>query len=267
MLPGKPIALGRTAEIYAWGEDQVLKLFYEWVPEINVEYEAQIARTVHATGLPVPAVEAIVRVDGRLGLEYERVRGTSMGKELEARPWHLWRLARLLAELHAEMHAIAGIDGLPSQRERLAHKIREAQALGPELQEAGLKALASMPGGESLCHGDFHPWNVILSAEGPVVIDWVDATVGNPLADVARTTVLLEGERAAGGATSWTARTVLRLWHRAYIGRYLALRPRGNQEYQSWQPIVAAGRMSEGIDRLRDWLRGQAEAGFGQSRE
>jgi aminoglycoside/choline kinase family phosphotransferase len=130
-----------------------------------------------------------------------------------------------------------------------------------------LSALASMPGGESLCHGDFHPDNVILSAEGPVVIDWVDATVGNPLADVARTTILLEGERAAGGATSWAARTVLQLWLRAYIGRYLFLRPGGNEEYRSWQPIVAAGRMNEGIDSQQDWLRGQAEAGFGRPRE
>lgn len=52
----KPIALGRTAEIYTWEEGQVLKLFQDWFSADGVEYEAQIARAVHTSGLPVPAV-------------------------------------------------------------------------------------------------------------------------------------------------------------------------------------------------------------------
>ena len=37
---GKPIALGRTAEIYAWEEGQVLKLFQDWFSADLVENEA-----------------------------------------------------------------------------------------------------------------------------------------------------------------------------------------------------------------------------------
>ena len=42
---GKPIAYGRTAEIYAWNQDQVLKLFYDWYGLDAIEYEAHIARS------------------------------------------------------------------------------------------------------------------------------------------------------------------------------------------------------------------------------
>ena len=44
---GDPIALGRTAEVYAWEEGQVLKLFHDWVPTDQVEYEAHIAPAEH----------------------------------------------------------------------------------------------------------------------------------------------------------------------------------------------------------------------------
>lgn len=64
---GQPIAYGRTAEIYAWHPGQVLKLFYDWFKLENIEKEARITQAVHASGLPVPAVGEIVRVNERYG--------------------------------------------------------------------------------------------------------------------------------------------------------------------------------------------------------
>ena len=66
----KPIALGRTAEIYAWEDGYVVKLFRDGMPAASVEYEARIARTVHAAGLPVPAVGEVVDINGRFGLVF-----------------------------------------------------------------------------------------------------------------------------------------------------------------------------------------------------
>lgn len=59
-----PIALGFTAEIYAWKDGQVLKLYKSEISRDTVEYEARLTRTVHATGLPVPAVGEIIEIDG-----------------------------------------------------------------------------------------------------------------------------------------------------------------------------------------------------------
>lgn len=60
----------RSAGCWPWRTGWVLKLFHEWFPEQDVEYEARVARAVQATGLTVPDVGEIVRVAGRLGLEY-----------------------------------------------------------------------------------------------------------------------------------------------------------------------------------------------------
>jgi aminoglycoside phosphotransferase (APT) family kinase protein len=257
---GRPVACGRTAEIYPWRDHKVLKLFYEWFPEGDVRHEARIAQAVHAAGLAVPKVGEIIEVDGRLGLEYERLEGASMGDEMTARLWTLVRSARLLAELHAEVHATEGIEGMPSQRERLERKIRGAKGLGAELRKAGLRALERMPEGDQLCHGDFHPWNVIMTDGGAIVIDWFSATCGNPLADVARTAVVLESVREMEESVTWREKLMVQWCRRVYVRRYFELRPGGEEEYRSWRPIVAAGRMSEGIDDLEDWLRIQVEA-------
>ena len=36
----KPIALGRTSEIHTWKDGWVLKLFYDWMPSTDIEYDS-----------------------------------------------------------------------------------------------------------------------------------------------------------------------------------------------------------------------------------
>jgi hypothetical protein len=77
---GNPISLGRTAEIYSWDREHVLKLFHGWVALDSIENEARIACAIYQSGLPVPAVSEIVRVEDRTGLIYQRIQGISMYK-------------------------------------------------------------------------------------------------------------------------------------------------------------------------------------------
>jgi aminoglycoside phosphotransferase (APT) family kinase protein len=263
MLPEKPIALGRSAEIYAWKDGWVLKLFHDWFPEESVRYEAELARAVQAAGLPVPAAGEIVEVGDRLGLPYQRVDGPTMLQEMRAKPWTLPRSSRLLAELQIGMHDDNTVTGLPLQRQRLEKKIRRAKDLSPALRAAALDALAAMPEGDRLCHGDFHPDNVLMTDHGPVVIDWIDATLGSPLADLARSSVILIGVTAPGSRATWMEKVMVRCYHRIYLRHYFRLRPGGRDEYRAWRPIVAAARMSEGIAEIQEWLLSQVQAGLG----
>ena len=257
---GQPLAYGRTAEIYAWGPGQVLKLFYDWYDPESVEYEARIARAIQENGLPVPAIGEILRVNGRLGLVYQRVDGPSLWEEMMRRPWLVMHYARQMAALHIRMHANPGPTGIPDQHDRLERKIMEAKGLPEMLKRKGSATLASMPPGDRLCHGDFHPFNILMAATGEVVIDWIDATRGNPLADVARTSILVTGAIEAGQIKGAWPRLLLQLMHSAYLDQYFQLRPGGREEYRRWLPIVAAARVSEGILELEDWLIAQAAA-------
>jgi thiamine kinase len=259
ILLGQPLASGRTADVYAWGDGFILKRFHEWFDLDSIQYEARISRAVHASGLPVPLVGELLQVRGRHGLVYERVDGPSMLEILQRRPWGFLHYARRLAALHAQIHARAcGLD-FPSQLQRLEDKIRGAGPLPSKVRSALLDALRSMPGGDRLCHGDFHPDNVLLAEKGEVVIDWIDAACGNPLADVARSSIIALGAAESDQISSPFMKAFVRFFHSAYIRHYFRLHPGGEREYRRWLPIVAGARLSEQIPELEVWLVEQAQ--------
>ncbi len=247
MGKGELLGKGWTAEIYAWGDDQVLKLYQSSFPRRAAEKEYEIARAVQRTGLAVPVVGDLIEVDGRPGILFERIEGPSLGDGLKTRPWTIPASARRLAELHAAMHQVAS-DELPSLHERLRLKIHGAQSLSEQAKSTALRALAALPEGDRVCHGDFHPFNVLLSVRGPIIIDWTDAARGNPLGDVARTLLLLNfGTGSAIGPARLVIRLMLALYRAAYLRRYRQLRPVTERNLAGWRLPVTAGRLSEKI--------------------
>jgi Ser/Thr protein kinase RdoA (MazF antagonist) len=255
-----PIAYGRTAELYAWQPGWVLKLFYDWFEPDHIEYEARIARTLQASGLPIPAVGELVHVNGRHGLIYQRIEGDPMRQHLSRQPWRLLAYARRAAALHIQMHTHPAPADLPGQRRRLVSKIRQA-SLPATLRAKALAAIERLPENDRLCHGDFHPGNILMTAQGEIIIDWIDATRGNALADLARTSILLLGAMACQ-IRSARERMLVRLFHAAYRRYYFRSNPDGETEYRRWLPIVAAARLSENIIELDAWLTAQAEQGL-----
>ena len=254
----KLLAHGRTADVYEWDSGHILKLFHTWFELENIEYEQRIARAVVASGMKAPIVGQLIQVDGRNGLMYERVSGRSMETMFLRKPWRLFTYARILAHLHADMHEKVFDTTIPAQKMRLQNKINRADALSGILKTKLLDALDSLPEGDRVCHGDFHPANVLLSGQDATVIDWIDATRGNPLADVARTSVIALGTAESAQTSNPMLKLVVRLFHSAYLKHYFALRPGGEDEYRRWLPIVAGARLSENIPEFERWLIAQA---------
>lgn len=254
----KLLARGRTADVYAWDNGHVLKLFQPWFELENIQYEQRLARAVVASGVKAPAVGELLQVNGRNGLLYERVTGLSMETMFLRQPWKLFTYARILAGLHAQMHEKVLDQTIPAQKLRLQNKIGQAEALPDPLKTKLLSALDSLQQGDRVCHGDFHPANVLLSGREATVIDWIDATRGNPLADVARTSIIALGAAESAQTSRRLLKLVVKLFHSVYLKQYFALRPGGEKEYRRWLPIVAGARLSENIPELERWLVKQA---------
>jgi uncharacterized protein (TIGR02172 family) len=249
MDKGPRIGVGRTAEVYAWGDHQILKLYRASMPREWVYHEARIGHIVAEAGVHAPAIGDTVEVDGRLGIIYERITGPAMLDALAHQPWRLPGRARQFAQVHATMHSCARPE-LSSQHQSLSRAIEYAPGLDDVTRQRILAALERMPGGESVCHGDYHLGNIILSPRGPIVIDWMMACHGNAIADVART-VLLFRIGVLPEETPLVQRLVTPLIRRAFLSAYLrayrTLRPLSQDEIEAWLPILAAARLNEGI--------------------
>ncbi len=251
-----PLARGRTAEVYAWHDGTILKLFYDWCPLSWVRHEIEIGRAVASSGLPAPKLLAATQVDGRPGIVFERVEGPTMLSAINSKPWMLTKYARLFSEVHAHIHEHSGA-GFPPLRPALKRTIEQTETLPFEARASALEALSQLPDGSAPCHGDFHPDQLVLSPHGPMVIDWITAHQGSPAADVARTLLLFAVGQVPHGSRLQRAfiNAGRGLVARTYLARYLELRPEVSEdEVRSWMVPVAAARMNEGIPGERQPL-------------
>jgi Ser/Thr protein kinase RdoA (MazF antagonist) len=252
---GPPIAIGRTAEVFAWGDGRILKLVRPGMPTQLGEIEARAARAVTAAGIAAPRLIETVRVDGRFGLVYERVAGRSMLDAFSSQPLGIGRRGHEFAVLHASMHDASGA-GLPDLKDYLRRQIDFAD-LPEDVRAAALDRLSRLPDGGAILHGDMHPSNVVMTPGGPIVIDWMTAARGDPAADVCRTLFLLR-ESAVPGPPPLTQRlaiAMVRRWFtRSYVRAYRSLRPFDPAAVAAWRPVIVAARLGEHIQPERERL-------------
>lgn len=248
------IGQGLTAVVYAWEPGRVIKLFHTARPPAKVELEYRIARAVYTAGLPAPAVHDLLEIDGQLGIVMEHAQGTSLFQQVQARPWKLRAAIRQLAELHTQLHDHLAPPELPSQRDWIAGGIESATDLTVEEKQRARASLNGLPDGTAICHGDFHPENIIYTARGPIILDWSRATRGHPHGDVACTCRLIQ----SAPMPSWVKlhmhlliRFSRAYAHREYVSHYLRLRPASPDQITAWHiPLaVASAGWAPDLDR------------------
>jgi uncharacterized protein (TIGR02172 family) len=246
---GALIGRGRTAEVYSWGEGRIVKLYLLDWPETTVRYEQEMARIVMEAGLAAPRFYGRVELDGRQGLVYERVDGPSMLRQVVSSPWRLGHTARQFAALHAALHARQRPE-LHSQREGLRRQIGRVLVLSEEQKARILAYLDTLPDGDVVCHGDFHPDNILMAGRGPVVIDWTNASRGNAMGDVARTWLLFSTACTPPSVSRLTRAVINRLraaFLRVYLRAYWRLGGGSMALVEAWMLPVAAARLAEHV--------------------
>ncbi len=132
--------------------------------------EARVMTYVRKLGYPVPEIHE-VSADG-MDMVMERIEGPSMLELVSKDPSTLLEQAVSLRTLHQLLH---GLEAPP-----------------------WLRATPFAAEGNSLLHLDLHPINVMVSDDGPVVIDWARPARGNAYADVALTWLLLSSGEVSG---------------------------------------------------------------------
>lgn len=150
--PGAPFASGRNADVYALDGGRVLRRYRDGGGD--TAREARLMAHVAAHGFPVPEVYAADGPD----LVMRRLEGRTMLGAFLAGELAVDAGAAVLADLHARLHDVP----LP----------------------------AGAPAGTVIVHRDLHPDNVVLTPDGPYVIDWRDALFGPADLDIAMTALI-----------------------------------------------------------------------------
>lgn len=256
MKKGALIGKGMTAEVFEWGKDRVLKLYFGIFSKSWIEYEAKIGKAVHEAGVPSPAVFEMVDVDGRKGIIFERIFGKTMLRHIQTEPWKLYYFAQRLAGLQFKIHQCSAMN-LPSQKERFEVIIKSSSKVLGDKEKRILNYIESLPDGGSVCHGDFHFNNIIVSGNELVPIDWTNAYKGNPLGDVARTCLMMISPSNPAGTTDIMAMLSeytkwLIYW--AYLNEYMRLSKVSFEDIDAWILPVAAAKIRDKIPGEEKWL-------------
>jgi aminoglycoside phosphotransferase (APT) family kinase protein len=185
--PGPLLAAGRSADVYLLGTDRVVRRSRApYAAGFDAQREAEIMNFVRERGFPVPRVYDADRTN----MVMDRVVGASMLACIARRPWTLFSHAQALASLHDRLHAIAGPAWLPTP----------------------------FGGGDTVLHLDLHPDNVLVTNQGPTVIDWQNAARGPAGADLAKTWIILATASVPGGKTKAAMlRTARNLFLRSFL--------------------------------------------------
>ncbi len=248
---GPLLATGRTSEVFALGDDAVVKVLRPGVPSRWAELEAFIASAVCSLGLPAPDCRGVVTVDGRAGVVFDRVRGVSMWQRILDDPSQVDWAVEALVGVQRQIHRADLPEHLPGLVPRLRTKIRAADGLSEGERDEGCAIVEALPRGAALLHGDLHPGNVLLVDDAPIVIDWFDASIGHPVADVIRSSMLLRSGSTESDAPHLPGATpeLLSRLHDAYVAAFDVELAKTDDLRSSWEAVVAAGRMSEQAQR------------------
>jgi Ser/Thr protein kinase RdoA (MazF antagonist) len=254
------LAAGASSEVYALSDALAVKLFKPGFPREAIELELRHARIAQALGLPTPAVQGLVSLDGRSGIVFERCDGPTLYDAIVARTRPAEELAGLLFDLQARIHACPSVEATPIAQ-RLERRIAQAPGVSDAARRAALALVGRAVPEERFCHGDFHPLNVILAVGGARIIDWQDAGRGDPAADVVRTLLALQHARPGSVDAVYRAAFL-----RAYMARVRAAWGARLDRVERWGLPVAVARLAERIDDAERAALASFVAGFDTAR-
>jgi hypothetical protein len=178
------------ADIHIWAPGQVVKLFKASGSEWFGRHEARMTRAAFAAGAPEVFDE--VTVDGRFGIVLRRLEGPTLQQFLLTSAMTPEQVGTILASLYISVHKTPPPPDVPLLRRWIDFASQASREILPQYIATGVLTLIDrLPPGDGLCHSDLHPGNVVMTADGPRIIDWACALRASGVFDIARVHISL----------------------------------------------------------------------------
>ena len=235
------IKVRKNKEIFV-DKDKVIKLFFENHKTSDILNEAlNQARVEEGTNLNVPRLLEVTKIDNRWALVSEKIEGKTITELIKEEPENVDKYLNIFVEVQLTILSNS-VPMLNRIKEKFTKKLKNATNIEENTKYELLERLNGMKNHTKLCHGDYHPSNVILKDDGTVyIIDWAHVTQGNASADAARTYLLfsLDGKKELA---------------EKYLNLFSEKSSIRKNEIQRWIPIVAATQMTKQIKEEQELL-------------
>ena len=234
--------------------DKLIKTYLS-APYEYVEQAYQRQKFVHDAGLPVPAVFGIKKIsETETALEMEYIEGKPLVAMYEGKGEdELAEAQRMMVKLQCQMYAVDA-SGLPDLTDMYVQEITASPYLTEQQKSTLLALMKSLDKGKSsLCHGDVHPYNIMYSGDRFWIIDWEDASKGDPAADACM--AYFYAMRWAAKGNNQSGEQYLRLFcEESDIPR---------EDVLAWLPVIAGVQVNINDDEdrafilnfLNDWYK------------
>lgn len=235
----KVLAERNNKVIYKSG-DLAVKVFDEDFSKSDILNEALNQARVEETGLNIPKIQEISKIDGKWAIAIDYIEGKTLQELMDENPDKMDEYLDLFVNIQIEIHTKKS-PLLNKLWDKMHRKIDETTLDATTKYELHTR-LNSMQKHHKVCHGDFNPSNIIIAPDGtPFVIDWSHATQGNATADVARTYLLfcLKGQENLA---------------KKYLNLFCTKTDTAMQYVWRWLPIVAASQSVKGKEEEREFL-------------
>lgn len=221
--------------------DQIVKVFTKEHGKANVFNEALCHARVEESGLAIPEVLEVSKVNDQWALSIRYVEGDTLEELMTKNPDKIQDYMEQFVDLQLTMHAKSA-PRLTLQRDKFIRKINSLKdSIDATARYELCTRLNAMPMHTKLCHGDFNPENIIVSEDGTMtIIDWAHATIGNASAEAASTYLqfALKDQKIAD----------------LYLDVFCKKSDTAKQYVQKWLPIVAAVQLTKGVAKEKDFL-------------
>lgn len=182
-------------------------------------FETAVQRHLTRCGFPVPTIRSANGPSSDIDRAWALMdfapgqpllAGLNATTAIKQAPTLLRRLPDLLAAAAATLHRCP-IDGLrdelgadtyqPDIHDFLERLATQADAVGRDDLARSARCLASTTTDKRvICHGDLHPFNLLVDRDQWTVIDWTTAVLADPHYDLAFTTLMLANPPLGGPA-------------------------------------------------------------------
>lgn len=220
--------------------DKVIKVFNENYSKADVLNEALNQARIEETGLSIPKVLEVTKIEGRWAIVSDFIEGKTLAALMKENPAKKDAYLELFVNLQIEVHS-KSCALLTKLSDKMKRKIEECTIDATTRYDLQTRR-HGMPKHVKVCHGDFNPSNIIITPDGkPYILDWAHATQGNASADVARTYLLF----SLAGETDFADK---------YMDSFCKKTNTEKKYIQSWLPIVAASQSVKSKPEEREFL-------------